>query len=532
MGMNDIVLPPDPARIMEGLRDTGYNFNTAVADIIDNSIAAEARHVDILMQMDPSGAVFIYIADDGCGMDMDGLMNAMKYGSAERRNKASLGKFGLGLKTASTAFCRSLSVISRGSDDVTRKVQWDLDYIAKTGQWKLRQPEISDDEQDFLDNTAGEGTGTLVVWEKIDRLLTDYKSASAAKRALSKIEASLRFHISMVYQRYLDVNDSRASNIEIALNGKRVDTWDPFCLSETNTEKLYEEELILELPESEVEPELLIRAYLIPRRDEFSTKKAADKAKVSNDMQGFYIYRENRLIHYGDWMGMFQNEPHGTLLRVELSFDYLLDDVFNVDIKKSRILLNEELFKYIKDQVMPAPRRAADDRYRKGTKKKVEAASGDAHKASNRNIDEKAKSVEDSKVEVTNADTGEVQITNANGTFKHKLTIHKVDKPGQYRVIPVNSIDDGMLWAPTIADGRHAVELNMSHPYYQKVYFPVLEQNVMVTGMDSLLWSLAEAELSTFNDETKEQYEEMRMKVSRSLRKLVNDLPDPEVAQE
>ena len=141
MSYEDIMLPPDPARVMEGLRDTGYDFNTAVADIIDNSIAANARNANILLDMDPSGNVFVYIADDGCGMDMDGLKNAMKYGSAERANKASLGKFGLGLKTASTAFCRSLSVISKGEDLIPRKVQWDLDYIAQTGAWNLKQPE-------------------------------------------------------------------------------------------------------------------------------------------------------------------------------------------------------------------------------------------------------------------------------------------------------------------------------------------------------------------------------------------------------
>lgn len=530
--MNDIKLPPDPARVMEGLRDTGYDFNTAIADIIDNSIAANASKVSILLEMDPTGEVFVYIADNGCGMDFDGLKNAMKYGSAERDNKASLGKFGLGLKTASTAFCRSLSVISRGSDRTSRKVQWDLDYIASTGEWNLKQPLITDDEMEYLEETTGGGTGTLVVWEKIDRLLNDYKTRTAAKNALNKVEQSLEFHISMVYQRFLDPEDKRAQDIVISLNGHEIKPWDPFCESEENTSILYEDELEIEmLGESEI-PALKIRAVLIPRRDEFSTRMAGERARVSNDMQGFYVYRENRLIHYGDWMGMFSKEPHGTLLRVELSFDHKMDDAFHVDIKKSRILLNEEIFNYIKDSVMPAPRRAADERYRKGTKRKVEEASSSAHDASNRSIEEKAKSIENSKVEVTDEKTGEVQITNQNGTFKHRISIRHADKPGQCRVIPVESIDNGMLWAPTIADGKHAVELNMGHPYYQKVYYPILEQNVLVTGLDSLLWAMAEAEMSTFNDETKEQYEDMRFLVSKFLRKLVADLPDPDTDEE
>ena len=197
MSAKDIMLPPDPARVMEGLRDTGYDFNTAVADIIDNAIAAQAKQISILLEMDPRGEVFVYIADDGCGMDLDGLKNAMKYGSAERPDKASLGKFGLGLKTASTAFCRCLSVISKGNDLVARKVQWNLDYIAETGEWNLRQPDISEDELEYLEETCGNGTGTLVVWEKIDRLLSDYKTRTASQKALNRIVEALRFHISM-----------------------------------------------------------------------------------------------------------------------------------------------------------------------------------------------------------------------------------------------------------------------------------------------------------------------------------------------
>ena len=532
MHEQDIMLPPDPARVMEGLRDTGYDFNTAVADIVDNSIAANAKNIDLLLEMDPEGNVFVYIADDGCGMNFDELKNAMKYGSAERNDKASLGKFGLGLKTASTAFCRCLSVISIGNDHTPRKVQWDLDYIASTGAWNLRQPPITDDEIEYLHETCGDGTGTLVVWEKIDRLLNDCKTKTAAKNALKKAEQALKFHLSMVYQRFLDQNDSRAANVAIRLNGQKIEPWDPFCLSEENTTVLYTDELEIEMPGETEIPVLNIKAVLIPRRDEFSSREAGEAARVSNDMQGFYIYREQRLIHSGDWMGMFSKEPHGTLLRVELSFDHKLDNAFHVDIKKSRILLNEEIFSYIKDQVMPAPRRAADERYRKGTKKKVEEATKTAHDASNRNIEEKAKTVENSKIEVVNESTGEVQITNSNGTFRHRISIHHADKPGQYRVIPVDGIENGVLWAPTIAEGKHAVEINMGHPYYQKVYYPVLQQNVLVTGMDALLWALAEAEMSTFNAETKEQFEDMRFIVSKCLRKLVADLPDPELSDE
>lgn len=527
----DLVLPPDPERVMEGLRDTGYNFNTALADIIDNSIAANATKIDITIDLNPKGELRVFVADNGTGMDEEGLKNAMRYGSKQREDPSSLGKFGLGLKTGSTAFCRCLSVISRGNgDDIVRKVQWDLDYIARTNGWNLRQQTPSDDEVEFLDATADGGTGTLVVWEKIDRLLKTYKSKGSQKNALKRTINDLEFHIAMVYQRFIDPKDDRARNVTITLNGTTVKAWDPFCLTEEDTEVLADETVVVEMPDGK-ESSFSVKAYLLPNSKNFSTSKARDEAHISNDMQGFYIYRENRLIHYGDWLGMFTREPHGSLLRVEFSFDYTLDDVFNVDIKKSRILLNEDIFDYLKDQVLPAPRRAADERYRTGVKKQVNEKAYDAHEASNKNIDEKATSVEESKVTVTGKD--EVKLENRNGVFTHKITIRSAAKAGQYRVIPVESLEDGQLWNPCIVDGgKHAVELNQSHPYYQKIYYPILQQNVMVTGMDALLWALAEAELSTFNAETKEQYEDMRIQVSRYLKKLIADLPDPEPEDE
>lgn len=512
---------------MEGLRDTGYNFNTAIADIIDNSISAEATQIDISVDLNPAGVLTVYIADNGTGMDEAGLQNAMRYGSKQREDPSSLGKFGLGLKTGSTAFCRCLSVVSRGKNDATvRKVQWDLDYIAQTNEWKLKRPVPTEDEMEILDATAEGESGTLVVWEKIDRLLKSYKNKSSQRTALKKIVDNLQFHISMVFQRFIDQDDERCGNIRITLNGNEIEAWDPFCLTEDDTEKLADEIIDVEMPDGK-EATFSIKAYMLPRRENFSTSQARDNAKISNDMQGFYVYRENRLIHANDWLGMFTREPHFSLLRVEFSFDYTLDDVFNVDIKKSRILLNEEIFTYVKDQIMPAPRRAAEERYRKGTNKGVAKKGRDAHEASNKNIDEKANGVEESKVTVTGKD--EVKLENRNGTFTHHITIRSAAKAGQYRVIPVGSLEDGQLWNPCIVDGgKHAVEISQSHPYYQKIYYPILSQNVMVTGMDALLWALAEAELSTFNAETKEQYEDMRIQVSRYLKKLIADLPDPE----
>ena len=117
--METIILEADPSRVIEGLRDTGYDFKTAMADLVDNSIAANATTIKVRIQEDFEGKFSVFIIDNGDGMDLNGLKNAMRYGSAERSDKSSLGKFGMGLKTASTAFCRCLSVVSKNSPTIS-----------------------------------------------------------------------------------------------------------------------------------------------------------------------------------------------------------------------------------------------------------------------------------------------------------------------------------------------------------------------------------------------------------------------------
>lgn len=522
----DFELLPDPERIVNGLRDTGYNFNTAVADIVDNSIAANATKINIDVMMDPNMTIKVYFTDNGCGMDLDGLKNAMKYGSKERAEKNSLGKFGLGLKTASTAFCKQFSLISRNAADAPlQKVQWDLDYIAENGSWLLQFPVIDPDEEDMLEMIAEGGSGTLLVWDKIDRLMKDYKTLGNAQKGLNKILDDLRFHLSMVFQRYLDKTDNRAQNVDITVNTKELHPWDPFCRSEERTELLQEENVPVEMPDG-TKASFHIAAFIIPKKGEYSSFEAEKEARGSNDFQGIYVYRENRLIHNGDWFGFFKKEPHFSLLRVDFSFDYTMDELLSVDIKKSRILLIGELASYI-NEFLGAPRREAEKRYREKENEKVHVSGKGAHTPSNQNIDSKAPSLEGSTI--SPVDNESAEITNANGTFTKTITIVNNVNPKENRVIPVKSIEGNALWEPALADGKHAVNINESHPFYKKIYGPYLAQHLVVEGLDDLLWALAEAENTTCSQSSIDNYEDMRHTVSRILKKLVADLPDPEL---
>lgn len=521
-------VPPDPERISEGLRDTGYEFSTAVADIIDNSIAAGATLVDVRMAIDFGGRIFISVTDNGCGMDREGLINAMRYGSRRRVDPSSLGKFGLGLKTASTAFCRRLSVISRSNAaGPLLKATWDLDHIAKSEKWELLLGPPGPEEAKLLDTVAGGESGTVVLWENVDRLLREYAKPDGkfAKNALKRYQDNLAFHVSMVYQRFLDRADGRARTLEIRINGVPVPPWDPFGIAVTKA-PIAEKTQEVEIDESR-RASFTVRAFVLPRKDEYADAESAKEARLSNDMQGIYVYRENRLIHGPDWLDMFRQEPHLTLCRVELSFDHNLDDAFQVDIKKSRILLNEALYDWMRDKFLPGPRREAQERYRKGVSAAVTGTAALLHAASNNAIHAKAEDLKTAQVAAVDGQSGDVTISNKLGTTRLKIKLVEKKNAGELHVQPTESLQDGMLWDPAFIDGNLAVRINTGHPYYHKVYVPNRKSGVTVQGLDSLLWALCSAELANVSEANKRNFEEMRYEVSRVLRRLVDDLPDP-----
>lgn len=527
--MTEIVpVPPDVSRIVEGLRDTGYEFNTSVADIIDNSIAAGAAHVDIRLAVDYAGQLLVSVGDDGCGMDREGLINAMQYGSRMRSDAASLGKFGLGLKTASTAFCRRLVVVSRATESaLALKAVWDLDRLAVTKEWGLEVGDAAPDDLALLNDVAQAHAGTVVIWDKVDRLLPEYKrpEGKAVKKAVNRLQDGLAEHIAMVYQRFIDPDDVRASNVEICLNGSAIRAWDPFCIAEIKM-PVAEKQVPVILPSGK-NSSFLVRAFILPRKEEFSSDENREKARVSNDLQGAYVYRENRLIHGPDWLGMWKMEPHSSLLRVELSFTHELDEAFQVDIKKSRILLNPNLYDWLRDSFLAPPRREAENRARKGAASTARGTAALLHKASNSAIGMRVAQLSTPKVTAADGNTGKVEIKNNSGTQQTTLHIAIPESPSSVHVATETTLDNGVLWEPALIGGSAGVTLNAAHPYYIKAYLPNTTNSPLIQALDFLLWALAQAELNNVNEENQDAFEEFRIEVSRNLKKLVADLPDP-----
>lgn len=532
------IVIPEPSRLLEGLRDTGYDFNTAVADIVDNSIAADAEHVMITAYRTYDQGIRLSVADDGIGMDRDGLVSAMKYGAPVREGKHSLGKFGLGLKTASTSCCRRLKVISR-NDANTQPLcaVWDLDYIATEGNWVLRFEDTTiDDDEEF--GVCAEGTsGTLVVWEKCDRLLSARYSnpkSAAFQRAFERSLAVLRQHLAMVYQRFLDKNDDRARNVEIRLNGEVVEPWDPFCkeLGPDYGTKYYP----IEAEDNDgnvVSSKVKVTAYIVPAKQELASDEEKSrvmpsygnddlKAYSEESLGGFYIYRENRLIHWGDWFNLPGVDFHHKLCRFELSFDEELDDVFQVDIKKSRILLNDELREAIFEFAGPI-KNEGNRRYRGNERKVVAKTSKGIHEDANAQL---SKSQQTARVKSTlgTDNSGNPTISNRFGTTAIPYEI--LENEEEHPVKVEESLEDGLLWMPAFIGSQHGVLLNSNHPFYQRFYGVNKKNSSAVQAMDSVFLAFAQAETSAWQQEAKENLEEARYEASRILRKYADALPD------
>ncbi len=325
--MKPIDLPPYAPILMESTRAIGYSLEAAIADVIDNSIAAEASNIRI--NFFPVDEEYVYILDDGLGMNYEEITTAMQYGSKnpkEVREVNDLGRFGLGLKTASLSQCRLLTVVSKRYEKIECR-QWDLDYIASTEQWTLK--ELTEDEFAEIPGVSAlkeYETGTLVVWQNLDRMrLGEVDFSSAMGRKMDEV----RKHLALVYHRYLS-GEPGTKKITMMLNNLKIVPVDPFL--ENKSEIPMADETML-VGSSRV----AIRTYILPHPSKLS-KEEIDVLGGKEGLrkhQGFYIYRNKRLLVWGTWFRMMRQAELSKLVRIRVDIPNDLDDLWTLDIKKS-----------------------------------------------------------------------------------------------------------------------------------------------------------------------------------------------------
>ncbi|MBD3666185.1 ATP-binding protein [Sulfitobacter aestuariivivens] len=533
--MNDLINEPDAERLIFGLRDTGYNVKTAAADIIDNSIAAHADQINVEIVLHADGRKLVYFGDNGDGMDAVTLHEAMRYGAPVRENPESLGKFGLGLKTASSSVCKKFTIVTKAAPDQSlAKLAWDLDHVAAKRCWEMLREPVTSGEEEMFDELCGE-TGTLVVWEKCDRILSKEYEAGGTKEqaAIKRLADTLSKHLSLVYHRFTEKLDERERNIDIFINQSPVVPWNPFYPK--RSEQVLQEKkqtLVVEMPDGS-EEKAAIRAWILPHRRDMTKDEEREYARISNRAQGFYVYREGRLIQDGGWMEVFgAPEPHTSLLRLEFDFGHELDDAFRIDVKKSRILFHPDLEDGLRTLLQPIYREAGN-RYRRQSRAQANANDSVDHASANKNI---ASTSNAAKAVVTSVDPEQqsAQISNNMGPkIRIKSPIENNVGPDQLHVHAVETVTSGELWQPAFhsssTDGHvPAVHLNKHHDFYQKIYRRAAANGFAVEGMDLLLWAFSAAEQNNTNEELAPIFEDIRTEISNNLRKLLRNLPDPE----
>lgn len=341
-------IPPSISMI-ESIRSFGYNFNTAIADIIDNSITANSSKLNIHLEWN-KGNPYVLILDNGDGMNDEMLAKNVVLGSKnpnEVRDKNDLGRFGLGLKTASFSMARELHIFSKTKDQDICYRSWNLDVIEAQKKWLIskKQPSWYDD---LLNDMKIKKNGTLIAWKTCDRLL---KNASTLK-SFQDMGTDLIKYLGTIFSRFI----ASSNTLQIFVNNTKVIPWDPIPEDSTSLAEQYVQNI-------------KITPYVVPHQSKFKNNddyRVAGGINGWNAQQGFYVYRNKRLIVNGGWLGIkkMKSEEHVKLARIIVDIDTSFDETWQIDVLKSRASIPSGEIKVLLEAIAKNTRKRADSIYR------------------------------------------------------------------------------------------------------------------------------------------------------------------------
>lgn len=344
---------PSAARLIGSLRDIGYDFNTALADLVDNSISAGAGNIDI--EIVYAGAdSYVMLADDGDGMSANQTNEAFRFGSRRDYARGQLGRYGLGLKTASLSQARRLTVVTRRQSDKrspTVRRCLDLDVIDEHDAWLVTAPAETDPVRIAADRLR-EQSGTVVVWEVLDRVIPLKRAEHGhTRRRMQNLTEKLKAHLAMVFHRFL-TGDAVTGRVNISVGGEKLEGWDPFALDEPATRRMPSK--VFDLRHDGHLGQVRLDRFVLPHRDSFSAPERFEELSGPlkwNRQQGLYVYRADRLVQWGGWGGIRAIDEHTKLARAALYFDTDLDAAFNINVAKMRVQIPSELRGNLEDAV-------------------------------------------------------------------------------------------------------------------------------------------------------------------------------------
>ena len=319
--------------MLEALRGLGYSTAAALADVVDNSISAGASEARLGFDWNGSDSR-ISILDDGRGMSDPELEAAMTLGTINPLNERSptdLGRFGLGLKTASFSQCRRLTVASRREEGQIVCLRWDLDAIASDpeGGWRMYEGPADGSER-FLEPLSALRSGTLVLWERMDRVVTADSTLDHFADLVDDVESRL----AMIFHRLIE---GSRPDFRLFINNRLVHPWDPFMTGhpakamESPVEKISTQSGVLQ-----------VQCHVLPHKDKLSEEdfSKAGGPEGWTSQQGFYVYRNKRLLLAGGWLGLgkgraWNREESHRLARIRVDIPNSADADWKIDVRKS-----------------------------------------------------------------------------------------------------------------------------------------------------------------------------------------------------
>jgi hypothetical protein len=317
------IAKPNPKSTINSYRSFGYNLSTAIADIIDNSISANADEIRLDYKWNGQDS-FISISDNGIGMNKEELVLAMTPGSKdpeEIRSEKDLGRFGMGLKTASFSQCKRLTCITKRESYATIKRCWDIDFINSENEWQLLDY-VSDNS--FIEKIENQKSGTLVLWEKLDRIVGNAETNNeSVNNAFYAEMVAVKQHLSLVFHKFIE-----SKRIKIYFQNDEIEPYNPFLLNLSPKP---------EMGQPEIFGNVEITYFILPHMSEIGKTDYENSGGSLGwfQEQGFYIYRGDRLLVAGDWLGLQKKRDYSKLARIAVNFSNENDFNWHLDIKKS-----------------------------------------------------------------------------------------------------------------------------------------------------------------------------------------------------
>ena len=340
--MKQISNPPNATSMMATARSFGnYDLAAAFADLIDNSISANATIINLIADYREGRNCIFRIRDNGSGMNRDELEVAMRPASKnpeEAREKSDLGRFGWGLKSASFSQCRILTVISRKGTEINA-ARWDLDKI---DDWSMGQAQGNDAEillsEQFLKN------GTEIIWENCDRITEGF---SIEEDRFNELVISAKNKLSLIFHRFIEAKSGSKNKLQLTLNGVDLEAIDQFCKNNLATQARASDTLRID------GKEIKTQAYILPNYNKLSELEyniaGGEEGYLRN--QGFYVYRNKRLLIYGTWFNLIKHGELSKLVRIQVDIPNSLDEIWKITVDKSDAQLPSKLRKRMKNLV-------------------------------------------------------------------------------------------------------------------------------------------------------------------------------------